>query len=134
MKLKSNGGAMVVNQKCEVPGHHKKVWFSKESMTNIIVLKNLIQQCWVTCDSRELMFVIHRESANLPNIQFRVRESGLHCFNPKDKDFTFVSADFAFINAVAENKEGFTKRQIKSTELARNPHATLICPSLKDCK
>ena len=78
------------------------------------------------------MFVIHRESANPPNIQFRMHESGLHCFDPEDEDFTFVNADFAFINTVAENKEGFTKREIKNAELARNPHATLICPSVKD--
>ena len=45
MKLKSNGGTMVVNQKAEVPGHHKKVWFSKDAIANIIALKNLIQQC-----------------------------------------------------------------------------------------
>jgi len=55
-----------------VPGHHKKVWFSKDAIANIIALKNLIQQCWVTCDGRESMFVIHRELANLPNMQFRI--------------------------------------------------------------
>ena len=67
-------------------------------------------------------------------MQFRMCKSGLHHFDPRDKDFTFVNADFAFINTAAKNKEGFAKRQIKSAELARNLHATLICPFMKDCK
>ena len=50
----------------------------------------------------------------------------------KRRRLCFVSADFAFINTVAENKEGFTKREIKNAELARNLCATLIHPSVKD--
>ena len=57
---------------------------------------------------------------------FRMHESGPHCFDPEDKDFAFVNTDFAFINAVAENEEGFTKREIKNAELARNLCATFV--------
>jgi hypothetical protein len=39
-----------------------------------------------------------------------------------------------FVNTVSENKEGFTKRQIKSAELARTLYKTLSYPSMKDFK
>jgi hypothetical protein len=53
-------------------------------------------------DSNDEMFVVHRESAGKSNMQFRMHESGLHYFDPRDKSFTFVST-------VSENKEGFMK-------------------------
>jgi hypothetical protein len=39
-----------------------------------------------------------------------------------------------FVNTVSENKEGFTKRQIKSAELSRTLYKTLSYPSMKDFK
>jgi hypothetical protein len=57
----------------------------------------------------------------------RMHESGLHYFDPRDESFTFVST-------VSENKEGFTKRQIKCVEEARALYAKLCYPSTKDFK
>jgi hypothetical protein len=42
MRLKSNGGTMVVTQKATMSGYNKDVWFSTRSITNIIALSNLI--------------------------------------------------------------------------------------------
>jgi hypothetical protein len=39
-----------------------------------------------------------------------------------------------FVNTVSENKAGFTKRQIKCAEIARNLYKTLSYPSMKDFK
>jgi hypothetical protein len=44
MRLKSNGGTMVVTQKDTLPGYNKDVWFSTRAITNIIALSTLIQQ------------------------------------------------------------------------------------------
>ena len=44
MRLKSNGGSMVVNEKATIPGYKKEVWFSTKAITNIIALSNLIKQ------------------------------------------------------------------------------------------
>jgi hypothetical protein len=74
------------------------------------------------------MFVVHRESESKPNMEFRMYESGLHYYDPsKEHHLTFV-------NSVSENKEGFTKRQIKGAELARTLYKTLGYPSMKDFK
>jgi hypothetical protein len=60
MRLKSNGGTMLVTRKATMKGYNKNVWFSTRAITNIIALRNLIDQYRVTYDSDDLMFVIHR--------------------------------------------------------------------------
>jgi hypothetical protein len=68
MRLKSNGGTMVVTRKATMPGYNKTVWFSTRAITNIIALRNLIDQYRVTYDSDYLMFVVHRESESILNM------------------------------------------------------------------
>jgi hypothetical protein len=53
---------------------------------------------------------------------------GLHYYHPRNEKH------LAFINTVSENKEFFTKRQIKSADLARTLYKTLSYPSMKDFK
>jgi hypothetical protein len=107
MRLKSSGGTMVVTRKSTISGYNKTVWFSNRAITHIIPLHNLIDQYRVTYDSDDLMFVVHRESESKPNMEFRMHESGLDCYDPrKEQHLTSV-------NTVSENKAGFTKRKIK---------------------
>ena len=128
MTLQSNGGTMTINHKASITGYDNEVWFSKDAITNIIALSNLIKQYRVTYDSNDKMFVVHREAVSKPNMEFKMHKSGLHYFNPKDVDFTFN------INTVSDNKMGFTKRQVKGAEQARALYATLGYPSIKDFK
>jgi hypothetical protein len=128
MRLKINGGTMVVIWKATMPGYNKNVWFSTRANTNIIALSNWIQQYRVTYDSGDKMFVVHRESQGKPNMESRMHKCGLHYYNPRNEKH------LAFINTVSENKEGFTKRQIKGAELARTLYKTLSYPSMKDFK
>ena len=62
MKLQSNGGRIVVNQKATMSGYHAKAWFSRKAIANIFALSNLIKQYHVTYDSKDQMFVVHRET------------------------------------------------------------------------
>jgi hypothetical protein len=122
MRLQSNGGSMTVTQKATMSGYKKKVWYSKDAITNIIALSNLIQQYHVTYDSRDQIFVVHREDQGKPNMEFRMHESGLHYFQPGKEDFVFVST-------VSGNREGYTQRQLKGAESARDLYAKLGYPS-----
>jgi hypothetical protein len=106
MRLQSNGGRMTVTQKATMPGYKKKVWYSKDAITNIIALSNLIQQCHVTYNSHDQIFVVHREDQGKPNMEFRMHESGLHYFQPGKEAFVFV-------NTVSGNKERYTQRKLK---------------------
>jgi hypothetical protein len=67
-RLKSNGGTMVISLRATIPGYNKTVWSSTRAITNNIALRNLIDQYSVTYDSKDLVFVVHRESENKPNI------------------------------------------------------------------
>jgi hypothetical protein len=61
-------------------------------------------------------------------MEFKMHTNGIHYYDPmKEHHMTFV-------NTVPENKTGFTKRQIKCAEIARNLYTTLSYPSMKDFK
>jgi hypothetical protein len=125
MRLKSNGGTMVVTRKATMPGYNMDVWFSTRAITNIIALSNLIQQYRFTYDSDDNMFDVHRESQGRRNVEFRMHKCGLHYYDPRNEKY------LAFVNTVSENKEGFTKRQVKGADLARTLYNTLSFPSMK---
>jgi hypothetical protein len=78
MKLKSNGGTMVVTWKATIPGYNKDVWFITRAITNIIALSNLIQQYRVTYDSDNKMCVAHQEPQGKPIMEFCMHKCGLH--------------------------------------------------------
>jgi hypothetical protein len=128
MRLKSNAGSMLVNKKATLPGYKKKVWFSTRAITNIIALSNIIQQYRVTYDSDEMMFIVHREPGK-SNMNFRMHESGLHYYDPRNR-----KNEQLFVNTVADNLLGFTKRQIKGAEVAKTLYTALGRPSMKDFK
>jgi hypothetical protein len=52
---------MAVTRKAMMTGYNKTVWFSTRAITNIIALRNLIDQYHVTYESDDLMFVVHRK-------------------------------------------------------------------------
>jgi hypothetical protein len=83
MRLKSNDSTMIVTRKATLPGYNKSVWFSTREITNIIALRNLIDQYRVTYDSDDLMFAVHRESESKPNMEFKMHKSGLHYYDQR---------------------------------------------------
>jgi hypothetical protein len=111
-----------------MPGYSKDIWLSTREITNIITLRNLIQQYRATYDSDDMMFVVHWESQGKPYMEFRMHKCGLHHYDPRNEKH------LAFVNTVSENKEGFKKRQIKGAELAWTLYKTLSYPSMKDIK
>jgi hypothetical protein len=61
-------------------------------------------------------------------MEFKMHKSGLHYYDPRKEHH------MTFINTVSEDKTGFTKRQTKCAEIARNLYKTLSYPSMKDIK
>jgi hypothetical protein len=102
-------------------GSASQMWFSKNAITNILALSNVIKQYRVTYDSDDKTFIVHRQPNGLPDMEFRMHHSGLHSFDPRRNEFTFISTVYG-------NKEGCTKRQIKDAEVARTLNATLSYP------
>jgi hypothetical protein len=118
MRMKSNGGTMMLTHKARMADYHTHVWYNEKATTNILALSNVIKQYHVTYNSDDQLFVVHREPENKPNMEFWMHESGLHYYNLRNDEFTFV-------NTVSRNMEGFTQRQIKGAEVARTLYATL---------
>ena len=62
-----------VTHKATVPKYKQYVCFSKDAITNIIALKNLIKQYQVTYDSINQILVVHREDKEKPNMELNMR-------------------------------------------------------------
>ena len=107
MKLKGNGNILAVTHKAKFPGYEQDVLLRKNSITNIIALKKLIKPYRVTYDSIDQIFVVHREDQEKPNMEFKMHESVIHCYNPTDKVVLLI-------NDVSENKQILSKGNINS--------------------
>jgi hypothetical protein len=127
MCVVTNGGTLSMNKKGSWPGYQNRIWYSRSTITNIIVLKNVKKQYRVTYNSNDEYFMVHHGSEGKPNILFHMHPCGLHYFDLKDQDFMFVST-------VTENKKEFTKQQVKRAEVARSLYCKLGFPSMKDYK
>ena len=126
LTVHSNGGTLKVKKKATLPGYKNDVWYSDKAITNIVGLTNVTQQYHATYDSQvSNSFVVHRESAGKPDMEFVRHPSGLHYYDPRTYGKTFV-------HTVAENMANYTKRQVKSAQAARTLYRALGYPSLKD--
>ena len=61
MTVQGNSITLAVNHKVTLPKYKQDVLFSKDSITNIIALKNLIKKYQVTYDSIDKISAVHRE-------------------------------------------------------------------------
>ena len=126
LTLRSNGGSMQVRQIASI-NKTTEVWFSPKAITNILSLKDVKRQYHVTYDSYDDAFIVWREERGLPNMVFKEHSSGLHVYNPRHDEFSFVVT-------VEDNMKHFTKRQIMSAKKARSLLAGLAYPSESDFK
>ena len=125
MRPRSNSSTMIPSHKSKVPGYHRHVWFSENTITNIVSLNNIGYQYLVTYSSDEKTFIVHRETEGKENMPFRMNENRMHYFDPRDDAFTFV-------NNLSKNMKNFTKIQIKDGEVARQLYKTLVYPPTND--
>ena len=73
------------------------------------------------------MFTVHREVTDLPNMEFLIHDSGLNYYEPT-KNYLL------FLNTLSKNKEGFSRKKIKSDVKSRVLQHTLGFSFLKEVK
>ena len=129
MRLTSNGGNLMVNQKGKNRFFPIKIWFDDRAIANIIGLKDCERVYDVSYHTRNKAFIVHRPG--LPDMIFKQHPCGLHYFDPDDPSFLDTDASFV-MNTVEENMIGFTKREIKQARAARELYPKLGYPSWKD--
>jgi hypothetical protein len=127
LNMTSNGGGLKITKQGKFPGYTFWVWFSKQAITNIICLKNLIKIYRVTYDSEvATTFIVHCQQFGLPDLFFKMHPCGLHICYPKKM------GEFGFIQTVMGNMKLFSKRQTGSATQAKDLFAKMIFPFTED--
>ena len=125
MKIRCNAGTKRTNKIGTLPGYGD-VWYDKYGIANILSLSNVTKRYRVTYDSRNTDgFVIHKPKG--PNQYFKQHTSGLFFLDTRTKNET----SNIFLTTVDNNKSKFTKRDIKSAELARTIQDRIGRPPLR---
>ena len=145
MDVDTNGNGLIVSKKrCSVPllGEH---WFNKDSMTNIIALKDMTARFRVTMDSsREKAFLVH-----LPDkiVKFKQLSNEIYGMDPTDpasymskEEYEKEYVQFAGVrekigeSEVENNLKYMSERQQKRAKLARKAYQALGTPTPEDFK
>ena len=125
MTVHGNGGTLTSNTKAHVE-NYGSVWYHPQAITNILSLKNVSKKFRVTYDSQgKGAFIVHKP--NGINVHFVSHKDGLHYHNTHDRQLTMVTT-------VANESEGFSKRQIEHAKIAREFQAKVGHPSTSDLK
>ena len=123
MTVQVYGGNLEVTHKATGPGYKQYFWYRKYYITNIMDLKQLIKQQQVTYNIIDQIFVVYREDQEKQNMEFKIHQSGLHCYNPTNKDVELI-------NTISGNKQVFSKRQINGSEQANICTSNLVTHKL----
>ena len=125
--IHTNNGEMYDNHNARIPGYNNKVWFSRIAIASIISLNKLNKKYRVTYDRTYKVFIVNREEASLPIMEFIMRDLGLSYYEPPNKYLLFL-------NTVYKNKGSFIKIQIKEAVKTRELHHTLGFTTVKEVK
>lgn len=106
-----------------------KVFYNADGIANVLSLKDVAARHRVTYDSwdRGGVFQVHTPSGL---VEFHPTEKGLHCLDLSAEPTMDVAA--MLVNTVADNYEGFTKREVLKAHAARRFQRMIACPSDRD--
>ena len=126
MKIRCNAGVKWTNKIGTMAGYGD-VWYDENGIANILSLSNVIKKYQVTYGSRNNEgFVVHKPKGR--NQYFKLHKSGLFYLDTtKPHENSNV-----FLTTVDDNKTKFTKRDVKSAELAFSIEDRIGRPSLQD--
>ena len=133
--LNTNGGVMESNMICDVP-HLGTHWFNKNSLTNIIALKDMADKFRVTYDSEnERAMQVH-----MPDkiIRFKEFSNGLYARNPYEEDKKIdkfkTPPKIQMLNTLEENLNFLSSRQQQRAKMARKLYNAVGTPTVDDLK
>ena len=130
--MSTNGGPISSSKKCDVP-YFPNVWFNKNSITNIISLKDMTSKFRVTLDSdKEKALLVH-----MPDkiVKFKQMRNGLYALNPlEETNYTLKDDKYQLVNTIQENMNFLTPRQQKKARMARDLYHAMGTPSINDLR
>ena len=123
--LETNSGTLKTNQK-RVLQNYGEVWYSKEAMTNILSLKNVIKKYKVSYNSMAgNQFVVHKPDGR--DLIFKQSSNGLFYHDLSKREVCLMET-------VAENREYFSDRAYKRALEARKLYHIVGTPSVNNFK
>ena len=127
MTVHGNGGDLTTNQKAHIK-NYGDVWFHPDAITNILSLKNVKAKFQVTYDSEGAgAFIVHKP--NGVDIHFVAHADGLHYHDTNHRQLTMAE-----VSTVAQESQGFSKKQIAQAKIARDFQNKVGHPSTQDLK
>jgi hypothetical protein len=125
MTVHGNSGNLTTNKKAHIK-NYGDVWFHPDAITNILSLKNVKSKFQVTYDSEgDGAFIVHKPDG--VDVHFVAHADGLHYHDTNHRQLTMVST-------VAQQSEGFSKKQIAQAKTARDFQTKVGHPSTQDLK
>jgi hypothetical protein len=109
------------------------VWFNTDSLANILSMAEVRKKCRITMDtSVEASMDVHRQDGSI--MKFKEYRSGLYYYDtglapPPTANHSSSTANYLFLNTVAENKATYTRREIEGADQARALYKKIGRPS-----
>ena len=90
LEIHTNGGAMMVTKKCNIP-HLGIHWFNEKTITKIISLADISNKCGVTMDTqKEKALIVHMDDKKM---KFSQMPGGLYARKPKEDNNENINED-----------------------------------------
>ena len=125
MVIHSHGGSRTTNKVGDFPGYPNPVWFDPEGIANILSMSNMQKLYRITYDSaKEGAFIVHLKGKQLV---FKMAKIGLYYVDMRNRSYMFNLT-------VNENKQMYTRRQMKGADAARKLQQVLQYPTTKQYK
>jgi len=124
---------MKSHMKCDIP-YIDDVGYNKDSITNIISLKDMTNKFRATMDSKEeLALLVHMPDKTVKLKQFM---NGLYAMDPNDKESFEMKTQkpYQFLNTQEGNIRFMSARQQKRATLARELYESMGTPTVDDLK
>lgn len=102
------------------------VWYNKSAIANVLSLSRLLQSFRVSFDQDTMAFHVTLREGN--TLVFAHGEPGLFYYKHNVEQVE----EYSFLQTVPQKLQGFTRRQQRQIQLAKETHATLGYPSNSD--
>jgi hypothetical protein len=126
MQVRCNAGVRTTNQQGRLGNFPKPVWYNPKGVANILSLNSVKRHDCVTYDSAGSDAFIVSELNGL-ELHLKPTTNGLYALQGPASG----GRQWSFLNTVSDNKDKYTKREVKAASRARTVQNILMYPSTR---
>ena len=128
MRVRCNAGVRTTNQQGRLGSFPEPVWYNPKGVANILSLNSVKKHYRVTYDSAGSDAFIVTDTSNSLELHFKPTKNGLYALRGPSSD---GEEKWSFVNTVADNKDMYTKREIRAATRARQVQNIMMFPSTR---